>query len=172
MQNATLIIRDATGPADIGIVRKLCWDYRTYLCALGPEECKVIETLYTEDYYSALMDRLEQEHAPDKGVIMVAEIDNHIVGCGMTREIAPGVSEIKRVFVDDAARGRDAGRRICLALMDRARTDGYGVIRLDTLKSLAPARSLYQKLGFTQRGPYSDLPDIAKDLVCFYEIVL
>jgi len=76
MTNATLIIRDAMHRTDIAVVRKLCWDYRTYLCALGPEERKVIETLYSEDYYSALMDRLEQEHAPDKGVIMVAEFDN------------------------------------------------------------------------------------------------
>lgn len=172
MTNATLIIRDAMHRADIAVVRKLCWDYRTYLCALGSEERKVIETLYSEDYYSALMDRLEQEHAPDKGVIMVAEFDNQIVGCGMTREIAPGVSEIKRVFVSDTARRRDAGRRLCLALMERARTDGYEIIRLDTLKTLAPARSLYRKLGFAQREPYYDLPDIAKDLVCFYETVL
>lgn len=167
-----LIIRDASGPADIEAVRKLCWDYRSFLCAFGPQERKVIERLYPKDYYSALMDRLEQEHAPGTGVIVVAEIENQIVGCGMSREIAPRISEIKRVFVSDAARGRDAGRRLCLALIKHARADGYEIVRLDTLQTLTPARNLYRKLGFSERGPYSDLPNIAKDLVCFYEIAL
>lgn len=172
MSSAELTIRKASTPADLLAVRALCWDYRTYLCAIGPKECAVINTQYPEADYSALMDRLEQEHPPGKGAILVAEIDSRIVGCGMIREIAPRIGEIKRVFVSNEARGMDAGRQLCLALQDCARTLDQDVVRLDTLKTLAPARNLYRKLGFAQRGPYSDVPEAARDMVCFFEKTL
>ena len=69
------------------------------------------------------MDRLEQEHPPGKGAILVAEIDNRIVGCGMIREIAPRIGEIKRVFVEDRARGHGAGKALMRDAMTRARAD-------------------------------------------------
>ncbi|MEP2031129.1 MAG: GNAT family N-acetyltransferase [Paracoccaceae bacterium] len=172
MPTIRLTIRNASIPAEMDTVRTLCWDYRTYLCAIGPEECAAIETLYPEPDYSALMDRLEHEHAPGKGAILVAEIDGRIVGCGMIREIAPRIGEIKRVFVCDAARGMDAGHQLCLALLECARTLGHELVRLDTLKTLKAAKNLYCKLGFIQRGPYADIPEVARDMVCFYEIAL
>jgi len=167
-----LTIRSAATPPDVNAVRTLCWEYRAYLFERNPQDRTVIETFYPEAYYATLMDRLEIEHATPQGVILVAELDNTIVGCGMTHQIGPGISEMKRVFVRDHARGHGAGRKICLALMDHARAQGYRLLRLDTSKSLMAARALYTALGFRERGPYYDVPESAKDVVCFYEITL
>lgn len=148
-----LTIRMAASRQDFDAVRALCWAYRTYLIERNSRDRAAIETLYPKAGYAALMDRLEHEHTAPQGVIVVAELDDAIVGCGMSHEIGPGISEIKRLFVHDRARGRGAGRQICQALIDHARFRDYRLLRLDTLTSLAAARALYTDLGFEERGP-------------------
>lgn len=167
-----LTVRMAATGQDFDEVRALCWDYRSYLVERNSRDRAAIETLYPKAGYAALMDRLEDAHTAPQGVIIVAELDNVIVGCGMSHEIGPGVSEIKRLFVHDRARGHGAGRQICQALIDHARSRGDRLLRLDTLTSLAAARALYADLGFVERGPYSDMPEAALGCVCFYELTL
>ena len=69
-------------------------------------------------------------------------------------------------------RGAGAGEALCTALIDQARTDGYRTLLLDTSKAFTGARALYKRLGFRERGPYQPVPDIAKDLLCYYEFTL
>jgi GNAT superfamily N-acetyltransferase len=167
-----LTIRHATTDTDISAVRQLCWAYRDALFSLNPQERTITEIFYPTEYYAALMDRLADEHARPNGMILLAELDGDPVGCGMTHTLEPGICEIKRVFVTQSARGHGVGRTLCRTLMDQARSDGFQTMRLDTSKSLTPARTLYGSMGFTERGPYYDVPEIARDFLCFYEIEL
>jgi GNAT superfamily N-acetyltransferase len=74
--------------------------------------------------------------------------DGEPVGCGGLRELEPGVGEIKRMFVQAAARGRGHGRRLLAELEAAARAAGQRSIRLYTTEVLAEARALYASAGY------------------------
>ena len=61
--------------------------------------------------------------------------------------------EIKRMFVEPAARGRGHGRRVLEALEAAAAELGYRRLRLDTAQSMTTAIALYRGAG------YRDIPD-------------
>ncbi|UOA31807.1 putative N-acetyltransferase YsnE [Sulfitobacter sp. DSM 110093] len=165
-------IRPVTTAADLAAVVELCWAYRDFLYNFAPTERRIVETFYPEEKYSMLMGRLAEEHARPLGVILLAEQDGKAVGCGMSHALSGTESEIKRVYVTDAARGTGAGRAICQRLIDQARADGFEKVYLDTSVAFAPARALYRSLGFFARGPYQPMPDFTKEAICFYELPL
>jgi len=165
-------IRPVTTAADLAAVVELCWAYRDFLYNFAPTERLIVETFYPQDKYSALMGRLAEEHARPRGIILLAERDGIPLGCGMSHALSDTESEIKRVFVTDAARGTGAGRAICQRLIDQAREDGFEKVYLDTSVAFAPARALYTSLGFIERGAYQPMPEFTRDAICFYELPL
>ncbi|WP_425043907.1 GNAT family N-acetyltransferase [Primorskyibacter sp. S87] len=167
-----LDIIEPSTPDQLNAVRRLCWDYRDFLLSVEPSDKEVTATFYPRDKYAELMERLEQEHARPNGAIRLARKDGNPVGCGMFRTLEPGTAEIKRVFVNEAARGTGAGFAIMTNLINQCRADGFNRILLDTGSELVAAQRLYQSMGFTLRGPYYDVPDIAKDVLVFYEMQL
>ena len=167
-QMPELIIRETATAVDHAAVRALCRAYRALLDERWPDYPQFLDRYYNAADFEALLARLPQLHRPPEGVILVAELDGRIVGCGMTHRIAPGVCEIKRVYVSDAARGHGAGAKLCRAAMERSRADGYARMVLDTTTRLTEAISLYEKLGFTPIAPFYDPPaDFAENLLFF-----
>jgi len=166
------LIRPATLSADIDAVRQLCWDFRDHLMQASSTTAKMAETFYPIPKYTALMTRLEQEHARPQGIILLAEIDGTPAGCAMTHALDERTSEVKRVFVSPQARGLGLARKLMLACMDQARADGYTRMVLDTASSLKPAQTLYDNLGFQRCGPYQDIPAAALPHLVFFEASL
>lgn len=78
------------------------------------------------------------------------------VGVGCLKRLAPGVAEIQRMYVRPHVRGIGAGRRLAKKLLDDARTIGYQAVRLESLKLLSPAHTLYRSLGFVEIPPYAE----------------
>lgn len=167
-----LEIAPATSDRDLEDVRALCWDYHDFLLNVSGTDREITETFYPVAKYTALMDNLAVEHARPQGIILLARLDGNAVGCGMTHALDAHTSEIKRVFVSDAARGKGVAARLCSALMDQARADGFTNMVLDTSKTLTDAQKLYSKLGFMARGPYQPIPKDALPALLFYEIAL
>jgi ribosomal protein S18 acetylase RimI-like enzyme len=165
----TALIRPATTAADIAAVRDLCWAYRDFLLNHSEIDREITETFYPVDKYQTLMDGLEDAHARPNGSILLAEIDGVAVGCGMIHAIDPQTSEVKRVYVSDAARGQGIADRLCRALMDQARADGFSRMVLDTSKALTSAQRLYTRLGFRKCAPYQPMPAHALPHLVFYE---
>lgn len=159
-------------PDQLDAVRRLCWDYRDFLLALGPESQKITDTFYPVSKYTRLMDGLVQAHASPGGAIRLALKGGEPVGCGMFHTLEPGVAEIKRVYVSDAARGTGAGRAIMQSLIDQCRVERFDLIRMDTGKPLEAATGLYLSMGFELRGPYYDVPDLAAEHLLFFEMRL
>ncbi|QFT59752.1 N-acetylglutamate synthase [Sulfitobacter sp. THAF37] len=172
MPDPSLALHPVDSAPDLDAVRALCWGYRDYLLNYGPNERVITETFYPEDQYAHLMDRLAEEHARPTGFILLARKDGEPVGCGMSHPLGGDATEIKRVFVTEAARGTGAGRAICAALIDQARADGFRRVLLDTSRNFAPARALYLSLGFVERGPYQHIPQFARDKICYFELTL
>jgi GNAT superfamily N-acetyltransferase len=114
-----------------------------------------------DDYLALVRERLGPGFAPSEDIFategafrgagsawLVLYEDGAAVGCGGLRPCAPGVGEIKRMFVAPAARGRGHGRRLLTELETRAGVAGYERIRLLTTEVLAEARDLYRSAGY------------------------
>ncbi len=98
-----------------------------------------------------------QDFTPPAGVFLVARAAEP-VGCGALKVSAPGIGEIKRLWVADAARGLGIGQRILTALEDHARALGLERLRLDTNRSLTEAQALYAGNGYVEVPPFNDDP--------------
>ena len=119
------------------------------------------------------MDDLADIHARPTGIILLAKgPDMTPLGCGMSHALYPDTSEIKRVFVTEAARGKGVAAGICKALEDQARRDGFKRLVLDTSANLPAAKYLYDKLGFTRRDAYQPVPEEALPHLLFFEKTL
>lgn len=154
--------------ADLAEVRRLCRAYRALLAERTADRPEILDRYYRADDYEPLLARLPDLHARPDGAIFVAELNGKIAACGMTHRIGPGTCEIKRVFTDEAARGHGLARQLCLAAMEQSRADGYGEMKLDTMRTLPEAIALYRGLGFTPCAPFYDLPPEFEGYVEFY----
>lgn len=96
--------------------------------------------------------------APPAGCLLIARLAGQAVGCAGLRALAPGVGEIKRMWVAPAARGRGIGRAFLRALEEEARRRGLRALRLDTNESLTEALALYRASGYREIARFNDNP--------------
>ncbi len=92
-------------------------------------------------------------------LLIAKDAQGRDIGCVGLWALAPGVCEMKRLYVKDAARGAGLGRALSERLIDEARAMGFTVMKLDTLERLTPAVRLYRSLGFAETRPYNHNPE-------------
>ena len=118
------------------------------------ESDRRLDSAYAEDQFAALLKRAEN------GVIFVAENDGRLVGWVLAIEVdGPAyVIEDERhyaciceFFVDEAARGRGAGRALMATCEDWARAKNLSTIHIGHLAQNARAAHVYDKAGY---APY------------------
>jgi len=97
-------------------------------------------------------------YAPPHGRLLVARVNGTAVGCVAVRPLEPGICEMKRLYLRPGYRGSGIGRGLVEAVVREARVAGYRSMRLDTLETMARARSLYRTLGFRPTAPYRHNP--------------
>jgi putative acetyltransferase len=156
----TYIIRPPQSHAEWEVVKKLLLDYRAEFnndpCFTSfDEELADIETLYSGKGYVKL--------------IAVASPGGEIAGCIASQEFAPGITEMKRLYVAPGHRGRHLGRRLTESIIALATETGYTKIYLDTMFEMKTAQQLYDQLGFTIRGAYDD-QDLTR-MICYEKIL-
>jgi GNAT superfamily N-acetyltransferase len=100
------------------------------------------------------VEHLATEYTAPAGVLLLAEENEIFVGCIGLRRFAPGVGEIKRLYVSPAGRGDGVGRFLVEGVLVVAEQLGYTRLVLDTLPSMKDAQRLYASLGFTPTAPY------------------
>ena len=79
-------------------------------------------------------------------------------GCVAVRRIDDSTCEMKRLYVQDAARRGGLGGALAETAIAHARARGYDRMRLDTLPTMQAARALYERLGFRDIAPYRENP--------------
>jgi DNA-binding MarR family transcriptional regulator/GNAT superfamily N-acetyltransferase len=99
----------------------------------------------------------ESMTAPD-GFFVVATSDGEPVACGGVQRLPDGSAEIKRMWVHDGWRGAGLGARLLRHLEERAREQGYAVVRLDTNDTLTEAIAMYERAGYRAIARYNDNP--------------
>jgi len=137
----------ASTPEHIGRVREL---FREYAATTDASECF--------EGFEREISGLPWPYNPPGGQLLLAELEGHAAGCVALRKLDEGISEMKRLFVRPAFRGRRVGRQLAEAIIAEARRIGYRAMRLDTLPSMAAARALYHSLEFRSIPRYNDNP--------------
>lgn len=96
------------------------------------------------------------DFAPPAGAFLVARLDGEPVGCGGLRTVAPGVGELKRMYVAPHARGRGAASALLAALEEAARGLGLSRLLLETGTAQPEAMALYASSGWQRVEPYGE----------------
>ena len=87
---------------------------------------------------------------------VIAYVLGEAVGCGALVTVAPGVGEIKRMWVHPAHRRTGVARRILAALERYAERSDLSCLILETGSRQPEAISLYEGMGFTRTEPYGE----------------
>ena len=111
----------------------------------------LMQSLYpAESNHLVDIDSLAQPHVH----FFVAREHGRALGCGAFVLGADGHAEMKRVFVDPAARGKGVARAIMEALEREAAKLGVTLMQLETGIRQPEAITLYRKFGYAERGPF------------------
>ena len=113
---------------------------------------------------------LPAPYVPPGGTLLLARAADKAVGVVGVKRFAPGVGEIKRLYVMPEARRGGLGKALLCRAITEARSLGYARVRLDShAPSMGAAIALYRSLGFFEIAPYG--PDLG-GAIAFFEKTL
>lgn len=129
----------------------------------SPDQPDVRDLLAASNAYAATLYPAESNHMLDTDRLrgpdvsfFVARRDGKVLGCaGLVKKSADYV-EIKRMYIDQAARGSGLGKRLMEVLNDEAHRLGVDYLRLETGIHQPEAIALYRRDGFTEIGAFGD----------------
>jgi GNAT superfamily N-acetyltransferase len=99
-------------------------------------------------------------------VCLLARLDGHPVGCVALGSLGDGVGEVKRMYVDPAARGHRIGRLLLERVEELAVARGHRLLRLEAGTEQPEALRLYRGTGWREipcHGYFRDDPST----ICF-----
>jgi len=92
------------------------------------------------------------------GRFLLGQEAGEAVGCVGVRPFDGDVCEMKRLWVIPGQRRTGLGRRLVEAIVGESRDLGYRCMRLDTVKEMTAANTLYASVGFRSIPPYTHNP--------------
>lgn len=136
----SLFIHLAASDADLDEVRLLFVEYQRWL---GVDLCF--------QGFAAELSGLPGRYAAPAGRLLLARDGNGrtVGGVGMW-PLDEETCEMKRLYVRHPWRRRGLGRRLAHAVIAAAGEAGYQAMRLDSLRRLVAALSLYRSMGFSE----------------------
>lgn len=108
--------------------------------------------------FSQELESLPGVYGPPGGELLLAKRGDHVLGCIAVKRLAPGVAEIKRLFVRPRERKAGLGKALIEAALLTAKELGYAEVKLDTLPEMTAAIDLYKSFGFVPIPPYGSHP--------------
>jgi putative acetyltransferase len=102
---------------------------------------------------------LPGKYAPPDGRLLLAYVDDELIGCIALRKLDNRTCEMKRLFLRPNYRGKGYGRTMIENLIEQARDIGYQRMWLDSLPGkMDAAISLYREFGFKDIPAYYENP--------------
>jgi GNAT superfamily N-acetyltransferase len=95
-----------------------------------------------------------EDVAVPRSAFLIGRLDGWAVACGAVRPLDGDVGEVKRMYVEPAARGQGLSKRLLQALEDAARSMGYAALRLETADRQPEAIRLYESAGYQRIEPF------------------
>lgn len=126
-------------------------------------ELRAVAACPEENHFNLTTDEVTGEN----GRMIRARYDGRLVGCGAVRRIEPAVGEIKRMFVDESARGLKLGAALLDQLEMHAVALGIDTLKLETSAKQPAAVSLYEGVGFTPCDPWGEYLATPASSLCF-----
>jgi putative acetyltransferase len=127
----------------------------------SPDQLEIGALLARADARSSSLYPAESRHGLTIAALLEAQTRFFVarqkvraVGCGGYIVLPAQSAELKRLFVDPAARGRGVGRAIVMAAERAAVEEGVETLWLETGVKSIEALSLYRGLGFQECGPF------------------
>lgn len=115
---------------------------------------------------------LPGEFSPPEGCLLIAEMDDNLVGGVALRPFEPGICEMKRLFVKPEYRSKGVGKALANEIISEAKKKGYKKMLLDTGDFMVAAQKLYSSLGFRIVDQYYDVPAEVLKRTVFMELSL
>jgi ribosomal protein S18 acetylase RimI-like enzyme len=145
-------LRRLTASDDLTAVQALLADYEAAIAERARRDYGIVLAELAPG--ADLLMEIESVLLPPN-VLYVAEQNGHPCGTGALKHLGNGVGEIKRIYVDPAARGRGVGRALLKALVADATSTGLTTLRLETAPWMVEAHALYRSAGFVDHGDYA-----------------
>ncbi|MFM2303155.1 MAG: hypothetical protein RLZZ135_562 [Cyanobacteriota bacterium] len=97
---------------------------------------------------------LAKLYTPPTGALLLAQIDDRIVGCAAIRRLNPQICELCRMYIRPDYRRQGVARTLLDRLILIARITNYTTMRLDPPRFASAAHQLYANYGFMEIPPY------------------
>jgi putative acetyltransferase len=128
-----------------------------------PAQPDVVELMRHGEAFSASLYPPESNHhlpldalrEPEVRLLVARDPERKALATGAI-VLHDGWAEIKRMWVEEAARGRGIARQILDALIAEADRAGVEMLRLETGVASHAALALYEKTGFKRCEPFAD----------------
>lgn len=128
-----------------------------------PDQPEVRAMLDKLDAYCAALYPAESNHLMDIASLMqgdvlflvARDVGGQAIGCAALVNRG-GYGEVKRVYVEEAGRGRGVARKLMEQLMMFARMSGLQLLKLETGIYQPEAIALYERLGFTRCDAFGE----------------
>ena len=98
------------------------------------------------------------EVRPPSGAFVVAYLRGEAIGCGAVKHHPGNVSDLKRMWIAESARGLGLGRQLLEHLEGLAREHGSREAHIETSDVLPEAIALYRSAGYIEVPPFNDEP--------------
>ena len=134
---------------------------------LYSDDLGTIEEYYRGSWFYAEKPEVPPEYRPPRGDVLVAYLDGAPVGTVATYRMDDTCCELKSMFVAPTHRKQGIAEALCAAVINFARAQNYGIVRLTTGMRQVAARRLYEKLGFAIVQPWEPDPPAGYD---YYEL--
>lgn len=128
-----------------------------------PRQAGVIRLLEKSNAYAASLYPAESNHMlpldeleQDDVSFFVARAGDAVLGCAALICRPDQTGEIKRMFVDEAARGLKLGKQLLTLLEEEALRRHITTVRLETGIYQPEAIGLYRKAGYVEIPPFGD----------------
>jgi GNAT superfamily N-acetyltransferase len=166
-------VRDAESGEELDEARRLFRAFVEWHHERQGQNAGLVTSYFDDAGWRAELDGLPGEYAATEGgALLLAWDHGRALGCVALRQFDDESSEMKRMYVDEAGRGRGVGRVLGEAVVQRAKDLGYSVMYLDTSVEQHEAIGLYRSLGFEECEPYHDVPDAMRGWLVFFRLEL